>query len=130
MATQTSIIEEEAASVTTACTTPQVRGAGSDRLKRRNFNLIISVSSRTLSGKNCELCVSGFFMLEESDPAPVDVCWPCDCDAAGTVGGSMECAQVHTNTNSCCLILILTNHLIVSTYHLFLFLLFLVLASS
>ncbi len=59
--------------------------------------------SLTLSGKNCELCISGFFRLEESDPASLDVCQPCNCHAAGTVNGSMECAQVHTltQTTSC-----------------------------
>uniref|UniRef100_A0A3B4TAI5 Usherin n=1 Tax=Seriola dumerili TaxID=41447 RepID=A0A3B4TAI5_SERDU len=46
------------------------------------------------TGKNCELCISGFFRLEESDPTSVDVCRPCNCHTAGTVSGSMECAQV------------------------------------
>ncbi|XP_070762485.1 usherin [Enoplosus armatus] len=46
------------------------------------------------TGKNCELCMSGFFRLEESDPTSVDVCQPCNCHTAGTVNGSMECAQV------------------------------------
>uniref|UniRef100_A0A3Q3IYQ0 Usher syndrome 2A (autosomal recessive, mild) n=1 Tax=Monopterus albus TaxID=43700 RepID=A0A3Q3IYQ0_MONAL len=46
------------------------------------------------TGKNCELCMSGFFRLEESDLTSVDVCRPCNCHTAGTVGGSLECAQV------------------------------------
>ncbi|XP_070688414.1 usherin [Pempheris klunzingeri] len=46
------------------------------------------------TGKNCELCTSGFFRLEESDPTSVNVCQPCKCHTAGTVNGSMECAQV------------------------------------
>uniref|UniRef100_A0A3P8RYW1 Usherin n=1 Tax=Amphiprion percula TaxID=161767 RepID=A0A3P8RYW1_AMPPE len=46
------------------------------------------------TGKNCELCISGFFRLEDSDPTSVDVCQPCNCHAAGTVNGSMECAQI------------------------------------
>ncbi|XP_051795531.1 usherin [Acanthochromis polyacanthus] len=46
------------------------------------------------TGKNCELCISGFFRLEDSDPTSVDVCQPCHCHAAGTVNGSMECAQI------------------------------------
>uniref|UniRef100_A0A3Q3EF52 Usher syndrome 2A (autosomal recessive, mild) n=1 Tax=Labrus bergylta TaxID=56723 RepID=A0A3Q3EF52_9LABR len=45
-------------------------------------------------GKNCELCISGFFRLEESDPTSVDVCRPCHCHTTGTVNGSMECDQV------------------------------------
>ena len=51
----------------------------------------------SLLGKNCELCISGFFRLEESDPTSHEVCQPCDCHTAGTINGSMECAQVHTN---------------------------------
>ncbi|XP_008295345.1 usherin-like, partial [Stegastes partitus] len=43
---------------------------------------------------NCELCVSGFFRLEDSDPTSVDVCQPCDCHTAGTVNGTTECAQI------------------------------------
>ncbi|KAK2920361.1 hypothetical protein Q8A73_002565 [Channa argus] len=46
------------------------------------------------TGKNCELCASGFFRLEESDPASADVCRPCDCNTAGTANGSGACAQV------------------------------------
>ncbi|XP_074481361.1 usherin [Sebastes fasciatus] len=46
------------------------------------------------TGKNCELCISGFFRLEESDPTSVDLCQPCNCNTAGTVNSSMECAQV------------------------------------
>lgn len=52
------------------------------------------------SGKNCELCIRGFFRLEQSDPTSADVCRPCNCHTAGTVNGSMECGQVNTNTNS------------------------------
>ncbi|XP_060897032.1 usherin [Labrus mixtus] len=46
------------------------------------------------TGKNCELCISGFFRLEESDPTSVDVCRPCHCHTTGTMNGSMECDQV------------------------------------
>ncbi|CAB1442996.1 unnamed protein product [Pleuronectes platessa] len=46
------------------------------------------------TGKNCELCISGFFQVEESDPTSVDVCRPCNCHTAGTVNDSMECNQV------------------------------------
>ncbi|XP_044201958.1 usherin [Thunnus albacares] len=46
------------------------------------------------TGKNCELCISGFFRLEDSDPTSVYVCQPCNCHTAGTVNGSIECAQV------------------------------------
>ncbi|XP_019935888.2 usherin isoform X2 [Paralichthys olivaceus] len=46
------------------------------------------------TGENCELCMSGFFRLEESDPTSVDVCRPCNCHTAGTVDSSMECTQV------------------------------------
>ncbi|KAG7481797.1 usherin [Solea senegalensis] len=46
------------------------------------------------TGNNCELCISGFYRLEESDPTLVDVCQPCNCHTAGTVNGSTECAQV------------------------------------
>ena len=56
--------------------------------------------SLSLLGKNCELCISGFFRLEESDPTSDEVCQPCDCHTAGTVNGSMECAQVHTNKDN------------------------------
>ncbi|XP_077419247.1 usherin isoform X1 [Vanacampus margaritifer] len=45
-------------------------------------------------GRNCELCISGFFRLEQSDPASVHVCQPCECHTAGTVNGSAECFQV------------------------------------
>ncbi|XP_029001116.1 usherin isoform X2 [Betta splendens] len=46
------------------------------------------------TGKSCELCVSGFFRLEESDPTSVDVCRPCNCDTAGTISSSVKCAEV------------------------------------
>lgn len=46
------------------------------------------------SGKNCELCVGGFFRLERSDPTSPDVCLPCDCNIAGTVNSGLTCAQV------------------------------------
>ncbi|XP_059204973.1 usherin [Centropristis striata] len=46
------------------------------------------------TGKNCELCTSAFFRLEESDPTSIDVCQPCNCNTAGTVNSSMDCAQV------------------------------------
>ncbi|CAJ1048931.1 LOW QUALITY PROTEIN: usherin [Xyrichtys novacula] len=46
------------------------------------------------TGRNCQLCKSGFFRLEESDPTSLDVCRPCDCHTAGTVNNSMKCAQV------------------------------------
>uniref|UniRef100_A0A3Q0RBB8 Usher syndrome 2A (autosomal recessive, mild) n=1 Tax=Amphilophus citrinellus TaxID=61819 RepID=A0A3Q0RBB8_AMPCI len=46
------------------------------------------------TGKNCEQCISGFFRLEDSDPTSVDVCQPCNCYTAGTVNGSMDCAQI------------------------------------
>ncbi|XP_053172998.1 usherin [Scomber japonicus] len=46
------------------------------------------------TGKNCELCISGFFRLEDSDPTSVYVCRPCSCHAAGTVNGNNECAQL------------------------------------
>ncbi|KAM9366692.1 usherin [Symphorus nematophorus] len=46
------------------------------------------------TGKNCELCISGFFRQEEPDPTSLDVCQPCNCHTAGTVNGSMTCAQV------------------------------------
>ncbi|TMS13118.1 Usherin [Larimichthys crocea] len=45
------------------------------------------------TGRNCELCMSGFFRLEESDPTLLDVCQPCNCHIAGTINGSMTCAQ-------------------------------------
>lgn len=51
-----------------------------------------------LSGKNCELCVSGFFRLEGSDPTSPDVCQPCECTIAGTVNSSVLCAQVLSKT--------------------------------
>lgn len=54
-------------------------------------------TSLSLLGKNCELCISGFFRPEETDPTSHEVCQPCDCHSAGTINGSMECAQVHTN---------------------------------
>lgn len=47
-------------------------------------------------GKNCELCTSGFFRLEDSNPTSLDVCRQCNCHTAGTVNGSETCAQVHT----------------------------------
>ncbi|KAA8595474.1 hypothetical protein FQN60_010765 [Etheostoma spectabile] len=46
------------------------------------------------TGTNCELCIRGFFRLEESDPTSVDLCQPCNCNTDGTVNSSMECAQV------------------------------------
>ncbi|XP_037549573.1 usherin [Nematolebias whitei] len=46
------------------------------------------------TGKNCELCTSGFFRLEDFDPTLVDVCQPCNCHTAGTVDGSTVCNQV------------------------------------
>lgn len=61
--------------------------------------IALTFFSFSLSGKNCELCISGFFRLKESDPTSLDVCQPCICHTAGTVNGSMECAQVHTKTN-------------------------------
>lgn len=64
---------------------------------------LLSVSSSlclSLPGKNCELCVSGFFRLQESDPTSVDVCRPCNCHTAGTVSGGVECAQVHNTTST------------------------------
>ncbi|KAM3624776.1 uncharacterized protein V6R79_001428 [Siganus canaliculatus] len=45
------------------------------------------------TGTNCELCVSGFFRMKDSDPLSLDVCQPCNCYTAGTVNGSMDCAQ-------------------------------------
>ncbi|XP_074522167.1 usherin [Halichoeres trimaculatus] len=45
-------------------------------------------------GKNCELCKSGFFRLEESDPTSVDICQLCNCHTAGTVNSTTECTQV------------------------------------
>uniref|UniRef100_A0A3B5AVF4 Usherin-like n=1 Tax=Stegastes partitus TaxID=144197 RepID=A0A3B5AVF4_9TELE len=63
------------------------------------FFFLTMFLSLSPSGMNCELCVSGFFRLEDSDPTSVDVCQPCDCHTAGTVNGTTECAQVHTNTN-------------------------------
>lgn len=65
------------------------------------LTLLLSLS---LSGKNCELCTSGFFRLGESDPTSVDVCQPCNCHTAGTVNDSVECAQVHANTNETLLV--------------------------
>nr|XP_057944950.1 usherin isoform X3 [Doryrhamphus excisus] len=46
------------------------------------------------TGRNCELCIRGFFRLEHSDPASAYVCQPCDCHTAGTVNGSTDCFQV------------------------------------
>ncbi|XP_061132682.1 usherin [Syngnathus typhle] len=46
------------------------------------------------TGRNCELCVSGFFRLEQSDATSVHVCQPCECHTAGTVNGSTECFQL------------------------------------
>uniref|UniRef100_A0A3Q4AAY9 Uncharacterized protein n=1 Tax=Mola mola TaxID=94237 RepID=A0A3Q4AAY9_MOLML len=46
------------------------------------------------TGTNCELCISGFFRLKESDPTSLDVCQPCNCNTAGTVSSSFKCAQV------------------------------------
>ncbi|XP_051920397.1 usherin isoform X1 [Hippocampus zosterae] len=45
-------------------------------------------------GRNCELCMSGLFRLEQSDPTSVHVCQPCECHTAGTVNGSTACVQV------------------------------------
>ncbi|TNN67180.1 Usherin [Liparis tanakae] len=49
------------------------------------------------TGQNCELCISGFFELEGSDPTSESFCQPCNCNTAGTVSSSAQCAQVHTN---------------------------------
>ncbi|KAM7423873.1 hypothetical protein PAMA_000303 [Pampus argenteus] len=46
------------------------------------------------TGKNCELCISGFFRPEDSDPTSVYVCQLCNCHTAGTVNGSTDCAQI------------------------------------
>nr|XP_054587843.1 usherin [Nothobranchius furzeri] len=46
------------------------------------------------TGKNCELCINGFFRLVDSDPSSADVCRPCDCYTAGTVDGNMDCPQI------------------------------------
>lgn len=51
-----------------------------------------------LSGKNCELCISGFFRLEGTDPTSPNVCQPCECNIAGTVNSSVTCAQVLLKT--------------------------------
>uniref|UniRef100_A0A3B5QN66 Usherin n=1 Tax=Xiphophorus maculatus TaxID=8083 RepID=A0A3B5QN66_XIPMA len=51
------------------------------------------------SGKNCERCVGGFFRLQDSDPTSAHVCQPCDCNAAGTVEGDTECAQIGGQCN-------------------------------
>ncbi|XP_010791101.1 usherin [Notothenia coriiceps] len=45
------------------------------------------------TGKNCELCRSGFFWLEESDPTSGDLCQPCNCNTPGTVNSSKECSE-------------------------------------
>ncbi|XP_068597953.1 usherin [Brachionichthys hirsutus] len=45
------------------------------------------------TGHNCELCIAGFFRLQESDPSSRDVCRPCNCHIAGTLNAS-TCAQV------------------------------------
>nr|XP_040024120.1 usherin isoform X2 [Gasterosteus aculeatus aculeatus] len=45
-------------------------------------------------GKNCELCVPGFFKQAGADTTSVHLCQPCKCNTAGTVNSSMECAQV------------------------------------
>ncbi|XP_056269140.1 usherin isoform X3 [Pseudoliparis swirei] len=45
------------------------------------------------TGKNCELCRSGFFELEGSDPTSVSFCQPCNCNPAGIVNSSTQCAQ-------------------------------------
>ena len=57
--------------------------------------LLYILLSFCLSGKNCELCRSGFFWLEESDPTSGDLCQPCNCNTAGTVNSSKECSEVH-----------------------------------
>ncbi|KAF6731117.1 Usherin, partial [Oryzias melastigma] len=46
------------------------------------------------TGKNCEECMSGFFRLQDSDPSSADVCQPCNCNTAGTINSSSECAQI------------------------------------
>uniref|UniRef100_A0A3B3DE37 Usher syndrome 2A (autosomal recessive, mild) n=1 Tax=Oryzias melastigma TaxID=30732 RepID=A0A3B3DE37_ORYME len=46
------------------------------------------------TGKNCEECMSGFFRLQDSDPSSADVCRPCNCNTAGTINSSSECAQI------------------------------------
>ncbi|KAM7406312.1 hypothetical protein PAMP_000697 [Pampus punctatissimus] len=46
------------------------------------------------TGKNCELCISGFFRPEDSDPTSVYACQLCNCHTAGTVNGSTDCAQI------------------------------------
>uniref|UniRef100_A0A3P9LP99 Usher syndrome 2A (autosomal recessive, mild) n=1 Tax=Oryzias latipes TaxID=8090 RepID=A0A3P9LP99_ORYLA len=46
------------------------------------------------TGKNCEECRSGFFRLQGSDSFSVDVCQPCNCNTAGTINSSSECAQI------------------------------------
>ncbi|KAK5614360.1 hypothetical protein CRENBAI_001943 [Crenichthys baileyi] len=51
------------------------------------------------TGKNCELCISGFFRQEDSDPTSVHVCQPCNCNTAGTVKGNTECAQIGGQCN-------------------------------
>nr|XP_061796460.1 usherin-like [Nerophis lumbriciformis] len=45
-------------------------------------------------GRYCEICINGFYRLEQSDPSSVHVCKPCKCHIAGTVNGSTECFQV------------------------------------
>uniref|UniRef100_A0A3Q2PWV5 Usher syndrome 2A (autosomal recessive, mild) n=1 Tax=Fundulus heteroclitus TaxID=8078 RepID=A0A3Q2PWV5_FUNHE len=51
------------------------------------------------TGKNCEYCISGFFRQQDSDPSSAHVCQPCKCNAAGTVKGNTECAQVGGQCN-------------------------------
>ncbi|XP_035991625.1 usherin [Fundulus heteroclitus] len=51
------------------------------------------------TGKNCEYCTSGFFRQQDSDPSSAHVCQPCKCNAAGTVKGNTECAQVGGQCN-------------------------------
>ncbi|XP_077569166.1 usherin [Stigmatopora nigra] len=45
-------------------------------------------------GRNCELCVNGFYRLVQSDPASLHVCQPCNCHISGTVHGTTECLQI------------------------------------
>ncbi|KAM4744036.1 usherin isoform 3-T3 [Anableps anableps] len=51
------------------------------------------------TGKNCEHCISGFFRLQDSDPTSAHVCQPCNCNAAGTIKGNTECAQIGGQCN-------------------------------
>ncbi|XP_013375386.1 PREDICTED: usherin isoform X1 [Chinchilla lanigera] len=51
------------------------------------------------AGKNCELCKDYFFRQVGADPSAVDVCKPCDCDAAGTRNRSLLCDQIGGQCN-------------------------------